>query len=151
MGIKIITENKKARFDYQIGEKFEAGIALKGSEIKSIRNQTPSIQEAYIAFMGDEVFLQKSKISPYQASSYNNHEPERLRKLLLNRSEINKILTGITEKGMACIPLKMYFKNGLIKLEIALGKGKNKGDKRQSIKRRDANREMERSLRHGKR
>jgi SsrA-binding protein len=110
-----------------------------------------NLKDSYVAFVGDEVFLQKAHISPYTASSYNNHAPERLRKLLLNRREINKIYSAISEKGMSCVPLKVYFKDGRAKVEIAVVKGKTKGDKRESIKTRDVNREIQRATRHSKR
>jgi SsrA-binding protein len=143
-GIKIISDNKKARFDYTIVETWEAGIALMGSEVKSLRDGQVNLKDSYIAFRGHEAFLQNAHIGVYQASSYNNHDPERLRKLLLNRNELLQIQSAIEKKGLACIPLKIYFKKGRVKLEIALGKGKKKGDKRQSIKAREADREMAR-------
>ncbi len=150
MGIKIITENKKARFDYHILEKFEAGLVLTGSEVKSLRNGQANLKDSYIAFKGDEAFLQKAHISVYAASSYNNHEPERLRKLLLNRKELNKIFGALKEKGQTCVPLKMYFSKGKAKLEIALVKGKDKGDKRESIKKRDADRAVQKALKRSR-
>lgn len=147
MSIKIIAENKKARFDYTIVETYEAGLVLTGSEVKSLRNAQCNLKDSYISFRGHEAFLQNAHISVYQASSYNNHEPERLRKLLLHEHELNKIFAATTEKGLACIPLKLYFKKGRAKVEIALGKGKKKGDKRESIKSRESDREIQRSLR----
>lgn len=147
MSIKIVAENKKARFDYHILETFEAGLVLRGSEVKSLRDGAVNLKDSYISFQGDEAFLQKAHISVYDASSYNNHEPERLRKLLLHRNELNKISGQIQEKGLTCVPLKIYFKRGKAKLEVALVKGKDKGDKRQSVKKRDASREIQRSLR----
>lgn len=150
MGIKIITENKKARFDYHILEKFEAGMVLTGSEVKSLRNGQANLKDSYISFQGDEAYLQKAHISVYAASSYNNHDPERLRKLLLNRRELNRIFGALKEKGQTCVPLKMYFSKGKVKLEIALAKGKDKGDKRESVKKRDADRAVQKALRHSK-
>ena len=147
MSIKIITENKKARFDYEILETYEAGLVLTGSEVKSLRDSQASLKDSYVAFRGHEAFLQKAHIAVYKASSYNNHEPERLRKLLLNQSELAKIFAAITEKGLTCVPLKMYFKKGRAKVEIALARGKKKGDKRQAVKSRDADREIQRGLR----
>jgi len=147
MSIKIITENKKAWFDYEIIEKFEAGLVLKGSEVKSLRTSQVNLKDAYIAFRGHEAYLQNAHISVYTASSYNNHEPERLRKLLLHEHELDKIQTAITEKGLSCVPLKMYFKKGRAKVEIAIARGKKKGDKRQSIKSREADRDIQRALR----
>lgn len=148
MSIKIIVENRKARFDYHILDTYEAGIVLLGSEVKSLREGGANLKDAYISFVGDEMFLQKSHISPYKASSYNNHAPERLRKLLLNRHEIDRVYAAVNEKGMSCVPLKMYFKNGHVKVEIAIVKGKKQGDKRTAIKTRDANREISRAMKN---
>jgi SsrA-binding protein len=150
MSTKLIVENKKARFDFHIIDVYEAGISLVGSEVKSLRQGHAQIKDAYISFVGNEIFLQRANIALYSASSYNNHAPERLRKLLLNRNEINKIYAATEEKGMSCIPLKMYFKDGLVKVEIAIAKGKKKGDKRDAIKTRDVNREVSRALRHSR-
>lgn len=143
MGIKIITDNKKSKFDYQIIETYEAGLVLTGSEVKSIRAGQVSLKESFISFKGEEAFLQKAHINIYTASSYNNHEPERLRKLLLHKDELNKIRGKIAEKGLAVIPTKMYFKNGRIKLEIGLGKGRKSHDKREVIKERDVKRQLQ--------
>lgn len=147
MSIKIITENKKAWFDFEIIEKFEAGLVLTGSEVKSLRQTPASLKDAYVAFRGTEAFLQNAHIAVYKASSYNNHEPERPRKLLLNQRELDEISVAITEKGLTCVALKMYFKHGRAKVEIALARGKKKGDKRQAIKSRDADRAIQRALR----
>lgn len=146
-GIKIISDNKKARFDYEILETFEAGLVLTGSEVKSLRVNGCSLKDSYVAFRGHEAFLQKAHIPVYTASSYNNHEPERVRKLLLHDHELAKINTAITEKGLTCVPLKTYFKKGMAKVEIGLARGKKKGDKRQAIKGREADREIQRSIR----
>lgn len=150
MGVKIIADNKKARFDFEIIETFEAGMSLMGSEVKSLRNGQVNLKDSYVSFRGEEAFLQNAHISPYTASSYNNHEPERLRKLLLHKEEINQIQGDTTKKGLTCVPLKLYFKNGKVKLQIGLAKGKKKADKRESIKKRDANREMDRQIRHSR-
>lgn len=147
MGVKIITDNKKARFDYQIIETYEAGLVLTGSEVKSIRAGQISIKEAFIAFKGHEAYLHKAHINVYHASSYNNHEPERLRKLLLNRVELDKIRGRMVEKGLTIVPTKMYFKGGHIKLEIGLGRGKKLHDKRQTLK----DKAVEKQLRNLKR
>lgn len=144
MSIKIVADNRKARFDYEVIETFEAGLVLVGSEVKSLRQGQINLKDSYIAFKGNEAFLQNAHISVYKASSYNNHDPERLRKLLLHDYELAKISAALQEKGLSCIPLKVYFKKGRIKLEIALARGKKKGDKRQSIKSREADREMAR-------
>lgn len=143
-GIKIISDNKKARFDFSIVETLEAGLALMGSEVKSLRDGSCNLKDSYIAFKGHEAYLQNAHIGVYKASSYNNHEPERLRKLLLHAHELEQIQAAIQEKGLTCIPLKLYFKKGRVKMEIALAKGKKKGDKRESIKKREADREMAR-------
>lgn len=150
MGIKLIAENKKARFDFHILDDYEAGLQLTGSEVKSLRDGQVTLKDSYISFKGDEAFLQNAHISEYKASSYNNHHPERLRKLLLHRVELDRIFASIKEKGLTCVPLKIYFKNGKVKLQIGLAKGKDKGDKRQDSKKRDANREMARHLRKSK-
>jgi SsrA-binding protein len=150
MSIKIIAENRKARFNFIIGETFEAGIALTGSEVKSLRAQSCQLQDAYVGFQGAIPVLFRAHISLYKASSYNNHEAERIRKLLLNKREITKIQVAIEEKGMSCVPLKLYFSKGFVKVEIALAKGKNKGDKRDTVKTRDANREISRSIKHSR-
>ena len=142
MSILVISENRKARFDFEIIETFEAGLVLKGSEVKSIRNKQVQLKDSYISFMGDEAFLQNAHISEYKSSSYNNHAPKRLRKLLMHRIELSKIYGAIREKGLSCVPLKIYFKNGRIKLEIALVKGKKLHDKRESIRKKDIKREL---------
>ncbi len=147
MSIKIIADNKKARFDFEIIETFEAGLVLQGSEVKSLRDGHCQLKDSYVAFRGHEAYLQNAHISVYQASSYNNHEPERVRKLLLNQSELAKIQEAITEKGLTCVTLKMYFKKGLAKVEIGLARGKKKGDKRQAVKSREADRDIQRALR----
>lgn len=144
MSIKIISDNKKARFNYQIVETYEAGLVLTGSEVKSIRAGQVSLRESYISFQNNEAFLQAATISPYKSSSYNNHEPDRLRKLLLHKDELNKIRGKVDEKGLTVVPTKMYFKNGRVKLEIGLGKGKKLHDKRESIKSKDVERQMRR-------
>lgn len=148
--MKIVSENKKARHDFEILETFEAGLVLTGSEVKSIRGGSVNLKDSYVSFRGDEAFLQNAHISVYKASSYNNHEPERLRKLLLNRNELNKIFGKMRERGLSCVPLKMYFKNGRIKIEIALCKGKKQHDKREAIKARDVNRETQSALKRGR-
>lgn len=147
MSIKIINENKKARFDFEILETFEAGLVLMGSEVKSLRVNGCTLKDSYVAFRGHEAFLQNAHIPVYSASSYNNHEPERLRKLLMHAHELEKINAAITEKGLTCVPLKMYFKKGRAKIELGIARGKKKGDKRQTIKSREADREIQRSLR----
>lgn len=144
MSIKIIADNKKARFDFEIIEKYEAGLVLTGSEVKSLREGAVNLKDSYISFRNGEAYLQNAHISEYRASSYNNHEPERLRKLLLHREEINKIMGRVQEKSLTCVPLKLYFKSGKVKIEIALGRGKKLHDKRESLKKKATDREMAR-------
>ena len=141
-GILIIQENKQARFDYHIVETFEAGLELMGSEVKSLRAKQVRFKDSYISFKGNEAFWQNAHIAEYKASSYNNHVPERLRRLLLNRRELDEIFGAIQEKGLTCVPLKIYFKKGRVKLEIGIAKGKNVVDKRESIKKRDVDRQL---------
>ncbi len=145
--MKVIADNKKARFEHHLIDKYEAGVALVGSEVKSLRGGHVQLKDSYIEVRGDELFLVKAHIAPYHASSYNNHEPERARKLLLHREEITKIQRKMSEKGMTCVPVRLYFKDGRVKVEIALAKGKNVRDKRQTLKTRDLNRELSRSQR----
>lgn len=150
MSIKIITDNKKAFHDFEILEKYEAGMVLTGSEVKSLRQSGANLKDSYVAFRGHEAYLQKAHISVYAASSYNNHEPERSRKLLMNKIELYKIAAAIQEKGLTCVPLKLYFKKGTVKVEIGLARGKNKGDKRNTAKKKDAQREVQRAMRHSR-
>lgn len=150
MGILIIADNRKAKFDYTIIETFEAGLVLTGSEVKSIRDKQVQLKDSYISFQGDEAFLQNAHIAEYKNSSYNNHVPERLRKLLLNRRELEEIYGALREKGLTCVPLKMYFKGGRVKLEVALVKGRKSHDKREAIKKRDVSLEMRKSLQRSK-
>ncbi len=146
-GILIIQENKQVRFDYFITDTYEAGLELTGSEVKSLRAKQIQFKDSYISFKGEEAFLQNAHIAEYKASSFNNHAPERLRKLLLNKLEIRKILAATQEKGLTCVPLKIYFKKGRVKLEIGIAKGKNTVDKRQSIKKRDTDRQLQQAKR----
>ncbi len=150
MSILVIQDNKKARFDYEILETFEAGIVLMGSEVKACREKSVQLKDAYVSFQQGEAFLQNAHISPYRASSYNNHTPERLRKLLLNKREINQIMGKIQEKGLSCVPLKIFFKKGLVKLDLALVRGKKLHDKRESIKARDSAKNLKQTLRHSR-
>lgn len=145
--IKLITDNRKAKFDYTIEDTFEAGLVLTGSEVKSLRKGDVNLKDSYISIRNGEAYLQNAHISVYKASSYMNHEPERLRKLLLSKSELFKLERAIDEKGYTCVPLKLYFKGGWAKAEIALVKGKKAGDKRESIKSRDVNRELSQAKR----
>lgn len=150
MSILIIQDNRKARFDYQVIETFEAGLVLTGSEVKSLRAKQIQLKDSYVAFRGNEAFLQNAHIAEYKSSSYNNHAPERMRKLLLHRNELSEIYGALREKGLTCVPLKIYFKDGLVKVEIALVKGKKAHDKRESIKKRDVENQLRSSLRRGR-
>lgn len=145
--IKLIADNKKARFDFDLEETFEAGIKLTGSEVKSLRAGQVNLKDSYISFQGDEAFLQNAHISEYRASSYNNHHPERLRKLLLSRSEIDQIKRAVLEKGYTCVATKIYLKKGWIKLEISLGVGRKKGDKRNLLKDRSVKKDLQNRMR----
>lgn len=140
--IIIISENRKARHDYTVVETYEAGLVLTGSEVKSLRDKQCQLKDSYVSFIRDEAFLQNAHISEYRASSYNNHPPERLRKLLMHKHELEKIYAALREKGLTCVPLKIYFKKGRAKIEIALVKGKKAHDKREAIKKRDASMEL---------
>jgi SsrA-binding protein len=141
---KLILKNRKAYYDYEILETFEAGIALLGTEVKSIRAGRIDIKDAFARVLRDELYLMNAHISPYSHGNINNHEPLRDRKLLLNRNEINKITGQMSKKGLAIIPLSMYFKDGRVKVEIALAKGKKFYDRREDIKKRDIQREESR-------
>ena len=141
IGLKIISNNRKARFNYFFSEFFEAGIALKGSEVKSLRDGKANISESYAIDEQGEIFLINSHIPSYKESSYNNHDPKRNRKLLLNKREINKLIGKVNREGYTLIPTKLYFKKGKAKVEIAVAKGKRQYDKRQVKKQRDWNRE----------
>jgi len=145
-GIKIVCNNRKARFNYFFQELIEAGIALKGSEVKSLRDGKANITDSYAADSGGEIYLFNSHIPLYKESSYNNHNPRDTRKLLLNRNEINKIIGKINQEGLTAIPTKIYFKKGKAKVEIAISKGKKLYDKRQVKKKRDWQREQARIL-----
>ena len=146
-GLKIITINRKASFNYFFKEIFEAGIVLKGSEIKSVRSGKINIADSYAVDKDGEIFLINSHIPIYKQASYSNHNPYSERKLLLNKREINKIIGRIHEDGLTIVPTKMYFKKGKAKLEIAVAKGKKQFDKRLTKKTRDWNREKARYIR----
>jgi len=145
MSIKIVATNRKAKFEYFLLEHYEAGIALKGSEIKSIRAGHISIAEAYVQLNGSNAWLVNANISPYDPASRENHDPIRNRQLLLNRREIKELSEGIQKKGLTVIPVQVYLKDGLAKLNIALAKGKKLYDKRNSIAEREIQREIKRS------
>ena len=146
-GLKIICNNRKAKFNYFFNDFFEAGIVLNGSEVKSLRDGKANISEAYAIDEQGEIFLLNSHIPSYKESSYNNHDPKRNRKLLLNKREINKLIGKVNREGYTLIPTKLYFKKGRAKIEIAVAKGKRQYDKRQVKKKRDWNREKARLFR----
>jgi|TARA_Y100000310_G_scaffold185623_1_gene185712 SsrA-binding protein len=146
-GLKIISNNRKARFNYFFIEFFEAGIVLKGSEVKSLRDGKANISESYAFDEQGELYLVNSHIPSYKESSYNNHDPKRNRKLLLNKKEINKLMGRLNREGYTLIPTKLYFKKGKAKVEIAVAKGKKQHDKRYTKKKRDWNREKARFFR----
>ncbi len=145
-GLKIICNNRKAKFNYFFNEFFEAGIVLNGSEVKSLRDGKANISEAYAVDEQGEIFLLNSHIPSYKESSYNNHDPKRNR-ILLNKREINKLIGKVNREGYTLIPTKLYFKKGKAKVEIAVAKGKRQYDKRQVKKKRDWNREKARLFR----
>jgi SsrA-binding protein len=142
--MEIISRNKKARFNYEILERFEAGISLKGTEVKSIRNKNISLEESYAQIKGNEVFLVNLYISPYEQGNRENHEPTRMRKLLLHRQEIKKLIGKTQQKGLTLLPVSLYIKNGIIKIELALGRGKRLVDKREDMKKKSIEREIDR-------
>jgi SsrA-binding protein len=145
---KNITVNKKALHDYEILEKFEAGMILMGSEIKSTRDGRVNLKDSYVEIRAGEAFLVKAHISPYPNASYNNHEPERERKLLLHKRELMKLDKKVKTRGVTIVPLRMYFnKKGTAKIEIALAKGKREYEKKDKIKEKDIIRDMDRELR----
>lgn len=148
MSIKIVATNRKAKHDYFLLETYEAGLVLKGSEIKSIRAGQISIKEAYIRVSEREAWLVNAHIATYNPASMQNHEPRRDRKLLLRRKQILKLWDEVRQKGLTIVPTKIYLSKGRAKAEIALAKGKRNYDKRQAIAKRDAQREMERALKH---
>ncbi|MEW5692368.1 MAG: SsrA-binding protein SmpB [Candidatus Hydrogenedentota bacterium] len=147
--MKVITVNKKAGFNYQIFERFEAGIVLKGSEVKSIREGNINLKDGYCIMKADELYLINVHISRYKPSGVLNHEPERARKMLLHKRELKRLTGKINERGLSIIPLKVYInQKGRIKVEIGLAKGKSKIDKREDLRKRAIDREIERELKY---
>ncbi len=144
--MNIISNNRKSSYLYTFIDKYEAGIQLKGFEVKAIREGNVNIAEAYISIKNNEIFVIGMHVGEYSHSGYATHNPTRERKLLMHKVEISKIKSKFENKGITIIPLKLYFKNGKAKLEIALAKGKKKWDKRETIKRRDIDREIKRSM-----
>ena len=143
---RVITINRKAYHDYHIQEMVEAGIVLKGSEIKSIREGKVNLRDAYAKPENGELWLYNSHIASYDAASYNTHEPTRPRKLLLHKKEIDSLAGKVTQRGLTLVPLKLYIKHGVAKIELGVAKGKKIYDKREAIARREVGREIERAL-----
>jgi len=146
MSGKVVITNKKARFQYEIVEFFEAGIVLQGTEVKSLRSGKANLQDSYATVKDEEVFLYNMHISPYEQGNIFNHEPNRIRKLLLHKQEIKRLSGKVLERGMTLVPVKIYFKNGRAKVELGLARGKSQVDKRKDIARRDEQRMVEREF-----
>lgn len=145
-GRKLVAQNKKARHDYAIGETYEAGMVLTGTEVKSLRNGRATLQDAYASVDDGEVWLRNANIPEYEFGTWRNHSARRSRKLLLNRREIGKIERALEGSGRTLVPLSIYFKDGYAKVEVAIATGKKDWDKRRTIAERDANREAQRAL-----
>jgi SsrA-binding protein len=145
-GEKTIATNRRARFEYHLSDNVEAGLVLTGSEVKSLRAGTVSINEAYAMIRGNEAWLVGATIEPYPQAGMRNHDRLRDRKLLLHRREIDKLRGRVEQKGFTLVPVRLYFKGGKVKIELALGRGKDEADKREAVKRRDAKREIDRAL-----
>jgi SsrA-binding protein len=148
--IKVVTTNRRATHDYEILERFEAGLVLAGSEVKSLREGKVNLKDSFAQVRGGEVFLVGAYISPYSFAREGGHPAERDRKLLLQRREIDKIAGTLAEKGLTLVPLKIYFKDDHAKVELGLGRGKRTVDKRQTIKEREQEREMQRAMRRAR-
>jgi SsrA-binding protein len=147
-GITVKGDNRRARYDYELMETFEAGIELQGSEVKSLRTTSVNLQEAYAAMKGSELFLINSNIPEYREANRFNHDPKRPRRLLLHRKQIDRLSVGVLREGLTIVPLKIFFNpRGRVKVDIALAKGRKLHDKRENIKERDWNREKSRVLR----
>lgn len=144
--VKVVATNRTATHDYAIDERFEAGIALLGTEVKSIRDGGASLREGYVQVRGSEVFLVNTHIAPYDPAGRSGHDPLRPRKLLLHKKEIDRLTQRTQERGWTIVPLKFYLKNGRVKIEIALARGKRQFDKRDAIAKRDAQRQIDRAL-----
>ena len=145
-GTKSIVQNRKARHDYFIEECFEAGIALTGTEVKSLRLGRANLQDSYATIKNGEIFVSGLHISPYEMGNRFNHDPLRMRKLLLHRYEINKLIGHTQKKGLTLVPLSLYFKKGLVKVQLAVARGKKEYDKREDIAKKDAKREIDRRM-----
>ncbi len=142
--IKIIAENRKARHEYFIEDKIEAGLVLKGTEVKSLRQGRANLKDSYAKVKNGEIYVHQMHISPYPFAYYDNHDPLRIRKLLMHKYEIKQLYGKLNERGYALIPLRLYFREGKVKILLGLAKGKRKYDKRETIRRRDEQRDLER-------
>lgn len=142
--IKVVATNRKARHEFHISNELEAGIVLVGTEVKSIREGRANLKDAYAEIKNGEVFLRQMHITPYSHAFYDNHDPLRSRKLLLHDYEIKRLIGKVKERGFTIVPLKLYFKNGKVKVQIGLAKGKKLYDKRETIKKKDVDRELDR-------
>mgnify|MGYP002518272276 FL=1 len=147
--VKIIAQNKKARFDYFVEEKYECGVELEGTEVKSVKNGNLSFPDSFAEIINGEVWMRNFHISEYKFSSIFNHDPDRKKKLLLHKEEIKRLQRKIDEKGFTLIPLDVYLNKGRVKITLGVCKGKKQFDKRETIKQRDLDREMSRDFRHG--
>ncbi|HAG07794.1 MAG TPA: SsrA-binding protein [Peptococcaceae bacterium] len=147
MAVKVVCQNRKAWHDYQILETYEAGMVLTGTEVKSLRAGRANLKDSFARIADSELWLENMHISPYEQGNRFNHDPKRARKLLMHKNEIMRLWGRTREKGLALIPLKVYFKDGRAKVELALARGKKIYDKREEIARREARRELERALR----
>lgn len=151
MGEKTIVQNRRARHDYHVLEKFEAGIELRGTEVKSLRAGQITLKDSFADIERGQIFLIGTHINPYEQGNINNHDPERPRRLLMHKREIARLGQVVAEKGFTLIPLRLYFKEGRAKVEIGLCRGKQTGDKRVAIRERETKREIERAVKHVRR
>jgi SsrA-binding protein len=149
-GIKRVAENRRARHDFNLGESWEAGLVLVGSEVKSLREGNGNLSDSYVMPDRGELFVHNLRIGEYKAAAGWGHEPLRKRKLLLNRSEIDRIIHRVNERGYALVPTELYFKDGRAKLKFSLATGKTKGDRREAIKERETRREIDREMRNAR-
>jgi SsrA-binding protein len=145
--VKVVARNRRARFEFDLLEKVEAGIVLTGTEVKSLRNGKASLEESYASIDRDEAWLHGCDIPEYTQANRMNHKPKRPRKLLLHRREIDKLISKASEKGYTLVPLQIYFKNGMAKVEISIARGRKLYDKRDALKKQDARRDMDRAMR----
>ena len=150
-GEKLIVDNRRARHDYHLGDRYEAGLVLSGTEVKSLRDGKATLQQAYADVRDGEAWLMGLHVPEYEQGNRANHDPDRPRKLLLHRREIDRLLAGVRERGFTLVPTRLYFKDGRVKVEIALARGKELRDKRRDIADRDARRHVERELKESSR